>query len=163
LFSGSFSAAGAEQSLRRAGHAANQRCQDQRRGDRLTSMFSREFERLIQAAETGKTIESISGPDRAIVYILATWTGFRRRDLSSLTRKSLELEGETPLLRVRPAYSKRRQNDVVPLHPYVVSRLKDWLSTKPKASVDSPLFALKTPRGLLRRTLKMMKRDLAAA
>ena len=48
--------------------------------------------RLIAAADNGMEIEGLDGPDRAMLYILATWTGFRRRELSSITRASVHLD-----------------------------------------------------------------------
>jgi integrase len=87
-----------------------------RRHDRR-SIGDEEFERLLRAAEQGPSVQGISGPDRVMLYLLATWTGFRRRELSSLTLRSFQLDAEPPLLRVKAAYTKRRREDTVPLHP----------------------------------------------
>ena len=121
-----------------------------------------EFTRLVAAAENGPEIQCVSGPDRAMLYVLAAWTGYRRGELASLTRKSLQLQSDPATVKVRAGYSKRRKNDVVPLHPEVAERLRQWLATKSEDR-DAPLFALKAAKGALRRTAKMMRLDLERA
>ena len=132
-----------------------------RRHDRR-SLRDDEFRRLLVAAESSGSVEGLSGPDRAMMYLLAAWTGFRRRELSSLTLRSLDLTSVSPTVRVEAAYSKRRRQDAIPLHPYVAEQLQDWLAEK-KLGPDEPLFVLITPKGHFRKTAKMMKRDLAEA
>ncbi|GEM_PF-6975513 len=51
-----------------------------RRHDRR-ALSADEFTRLIKAARAGKTVESLSGPDRAMLYIVAAWTGFRKGEV----------------------------------------------------------------------------------
>lgn len=70
---------------------------DRRHGRRAISVD--EFQRLIVAAESGKTVETIDGIDRAIIYIIAASTGYRRGEISSLTLASLSL---TPFPRGSP-------------------------------------------------------------
>lgn len=118
-----------------------------------------EFARLIAAAESSnRTVESISGPDRAMLFVLATWTGYRRGELGSLTLQSFDLNAEPPLVSVAAAYSKRRQHDSIPLHPAVVTLLKAWLAGKGSIRSDELLFPVAR-----RKTAKMMRADLAAA
>ncbi len=100
-----------------------------------------EFQWLVSAAESGPVIEGVSGRDRAMLYVLSAWTGFRKRELSSLTLESIDLDGEPPSLRVAASYSKRRRNDEIPLHPNVADRLRAWLSEKNPKRGD-PLFKL---------------------
>ncbi len=132
-----------------------------RRHDRR-SLNDEEFRRLVNAAANGRVIESVSGADRAMLYILAAWTGFRRRELASLSEKSLDLSSEQPTITVEAAFSKHRKKDVVPLHSEVACRIRDWLSTKSRKP-DEPLFSLVTPKGYFRKTAKMMREDLATA
>ena len=120
-----------------------------------------EFVRLIAAAESGAAVEGLLGTDRAMLYIVASWTGARRRELSSLTQKSLDLDSENPAIEVRAGYSKRRRKEWMPLHLTVVERLRGWLATK-KLSPSAPLFELKTVKSW-RKTSKMMRLDLSAA
>lgn len=55
-----------------------------RRHDRR-SISDDEFRRLVGAAANGPTVEGLAGENRAILYIVAAWTGLRRNELRSLT------------------------------------------------------------------------------
>ena len=134
---------------------------DRRRRRRAVS--ADEFVRLVLAAEAGPPVEGVSGPDRAMLYILSAWTGYRRRELSSLTVQSLALDADPPTVTVKAAHSKRRRTDTRALHPVVASRLRGWLTAKPDLALEEPLFALRTASGWWRKTAKMMRVDLQAA
>jgi len=118
------------------------------------------FAKLIDSAYSGPTVQCMTGPDRAMLYIMAAWTGFRRGELASLTGKSFAFEIEPPTVTCNASYSKRRRKDVIPLHPVVVERLQTWFKSKAEYDAQLPVFALKTANGGLRRTSKMMKEDL---
>ncbi len=122
-----------------------------------------EFVRLVASAATGPDVQCVCGPDRAMLYVLAAWTGFRREELASLTLKSFSLDSDPATVHLRAKVSKRRKNDVVPLHPAVVEQLRDWVTLKGKISRDQPLFNLRSNGGSLRRTSKMMMVDLKNA
>ena len=109
------------------------------------SLTDDEFVRLVAAAEGGKTIEGVSGVDRAMLYVMAAWTGLRRRELASLTSRSLKLDQESPVVIVEAGYAKNGRRDQIPLHETVVERLRDWLESK-NLDNGEPLFALTTPR-----------------
>jgi integrase len=100
-----------------------------RRHDRR-ALTPDEFSRLIKAARTGGQIEGVSGTDRAMVYLLAAYTGFRRAEIGSLTFQSLDLDGDPPTATVGASFSKRRREDTQVLHPELVKELKGWLATK---------------------------------
>ena len=122
-----------------------------------------EFSRLVAAAASGPPIQEVTGPDRAMLYVLAAWTGYRRRELSSVILRSLDLDATPATVRVEAGFSKRRRHDIVPLHPAVVERLKGWLAAKGPLGPDEPLFPLRCAGGGLRRTSKMMMLDLERA
>jgi len=135
-----------------------------RRHDRR-ALLPDEFARLVDAARNGKNVESIPGPDRAMMYVLAAWTGFRKGEIGSLTLRSLRLDDDPAIATVAACYSKRRREDTQVLHPEVVRQLKEWLATKKQPLPNEPLFPIsgRVPGGVHRKTSKMMKRDLAAA
>jgi integrase/recombinase XerD len=135
-----------------------------RRHDRR-ALNADEFSRLVSAATAGTPIEAISGPDRAMMYVLAGWTGFRKGEIGSLTLRSFRLDEESATATVSACYSKRRRQDSQILHPEVVRRLKEWLRTKPQLRSDEPLFPVsgRVPGGTERKTHKMMRLDLQAA
>lgn len=124
-----------------------------------------EFARLLDAAEHGETIESIPGPDRAMMYVLAAWTGFRKGEIGSLTQLSLRLDDEPPTATVAACHSKRRREDTQILHPELVRRLKVWLATKPQLKANDLLFPVSSRVNGLpeRKTSKMMRLDLETA
>jgi integrase len=127
------------------------------------ALTAEEFAALVDAAASGPPVQAMTGSDRAMLYILAAWTGYRRQELASLTRSSFRLSSKPPTVTVTAAYSKRRWQDVIPLHPEVADRLKDWLATKADLAAAEPVFNLTAPGGGLRRTSKMMKEDLERA
>ena len=127
------------------------------------SLTPDEFERLIESATTGPIVECIDGRERAIIYIVACWTGLRRKELGSLTRRSFDLSSETPSVTVNAGYSKRRRDDTIPLHRAVADRLREWLAAKGEIDPHGPIFALRTASGNLRDTAKMMRLDLNRA
>jgi integrase/recombinase XerD len=145
-------------------HISGQNVRLDRRHDRR-ALSSDEFNRLIQAARSGKTIEAIAGPDRAMLYVLAAWTGFRKGELGSLTLRSFHLDDEPATATVAACYSKRRRQDSQVLHPAVAWQLKEWLATKPNLQPEDLLFPVsgRVPGGTERKTNKMMRLDLRAA
>jgi integrase len=135
-----------------------------RRHDRRP-LSEEEFGRLVEAAMVGPEVLCIPGPDRAMMYILSAWTGYRRSELASLTKQSLRLDDSPPTVTVAACYSKRKRQDTQVLHPEVASRLREWLKTKKRLPADAVLFPVsaKAPGGVDRRTAKMMRVDLKAA
>ena len=144
-------------------HLSRLNVKTDRRHDRR-ALCDDEFSRLLKAARTGKRIEGISGVDRAMMYTLAAWTGFRKGEIGSLTRQSLLLDADPPTATVAASFSKHRREDTVILHPELAKQLRSWLKTK-QLDMTQPLFPVssKVPGGIDRKTHKMIKRDLAAA
>ena len=146
-------------------HLSRVNVQTDRRHDRR-ALSQEEFDWLVEAARAGKTVENIPGPDRAMLYVLAAWTGFRKGEIGSLTLRSLRLDDDPPTATVAACYSKRRREDTQVLHPEVVRQLREWLATKRAIwSRDEPLFPIsgRVPGGVERKTNKMIERDLMAA
>ena len=145
-------------------HLSRVNVRTDRRHDRR-ALTQEEFAWLVEAARAGKKVENISGPDRAMLYVLAAWTGFRKGEIGSLTLRSLRLDDEPATATVAACYSKRRHQDTQVLHAEVVRQLREWLATKRHVRPDQPLFPIsgRVPGGVDRKTNKMMKRDLMAA
>ena len=129
---------------------------DRRRVRRPLSM--EEFARLLDAAEAGPSIQCISGPDRAILYIVGAYTGYRRGEIGSVTTRSFDFECDPPILTVQAGYSKRRRVDILPLRRDFAERIQAWLASKPDVSPTEPLFEIAD-----RRTADMIRKDLEAA
>jgi site-specific recombinase XerD len=136
-----------------------------RRHDRR-ALSAEEFRRLIEAARASSvTVENVSGLDRAMIYVLAAWTGFRKGEIGSLTLQSLRLNDNPPTATIDACYSKRRRRDMQILHPELVRQLREWLATKDDIKPTEPLFPIsgRVPGGIDRKTYKMVERDLIAA
>ena len=100
-----------------------------RRHDRR-ALAAAEFTRLLDVAETGPPACGLDGPDRAMLYMLAAYTGFRKGELGSLTLRSFRLDTKPCTITVQAAYSKRRREDVQVMHPDLVTKFKEWISHK---------------------------------
>jgi site-specific recombinase XerD len=136
-----------------------------------------ELAQLVAAAAAGKPFRGLSGHDRAMLYLVAAFTGLRASELHSLSERSLNFRNEPPTVKVKAAYSKRRREDVLPLHPELASRLQQWLQER-QASGSSPDIVQMTgsspaskpnanaqlfPGTWHKEGAKMMRRDLKAA
>lgn len=117
-----------------------------------------EFDRLLLAARTGKRFGKLSGPDRAMLYTVAAYTGFRASELASLTPASFALETTPPTLTVEAGYSKHRRKDTVPVHLELAAVLRPWFAGKP---ADAPLWPGKWAKNHY--AADLLRHDLAAA
>jgi integrase len=114
-----------------------------------------EIRKLIQtAAASTSIVEGYAGELRAWLYRFAVMTGFRRKELSSITPKTINLRGRT--VTVAAGDTKNGEESTLCLHEAFAADLKSWLSGKPK---DEPIF----PGLAAKRTSKMIKRDVLAA
>ena len=127
------------------------------------AMESEEFDRLLEAAKVGSSVESISGEDRVMLYIIAAWTGFRKGELGSVTLRHFKLDGEYPMLNIAASYSKRRREDVQYLHPDVVKYFRDWIAKKQFGPNDLLFPVSGKTCGVERKTSEMLKVDLESA
>ena len=133
-----------------------------RRHDRR-ALTEEEFGRLINVAQTGPPAWGLVGPDRAMLYMLAAWTGFRKGELGSLTPRSFNLNGKPATVKIEAAYSKHRREDVQVLHPDLVTKLRKWLELK-KPKDNEILFPISRKTcGTERDGAAFMVYDLAAA
>jgi len=120
-----------------------------------------EFSLLVAAAEQGPPVQGLVGVDRAMMYVLAAYTGLRKGEIGSLTRRSFDLDSDPPTVTVEAAYSKRRRRDTQVLHAEVVERMRRWLKLRTPGEILFPVDRRIT--GTDRRTAKMMEQDLNAA
>jgi len=115
-----------------------------------------EIGRLLDATERRTLPEhEMSGPDRAMVYRAALGTGFRAKELRSLTPRSFTLDADPPTVTGQAAHSKRRRVDCQPITDELAGLLRDWLAGRPE---DEPVFA-----ALPLKTVRMIRKDMDAA
>jgi integrase len=135
-------------------HLTSQNPDSDRRHERR-ALTPDELARVIQAAERGDVVYKVTGPDRAALYRLAMGTGFRANELRTLTPECFDLDGETPTVTVKAAYSKRRRDDVQPIRPDLAEALRPWVASKVPGS---QLFG-----NLTKHTADLIRHDLEAA
>lgn len=125
---------------------------------RRREFAAEEFARLVAAARASGVRRHFPGPDRAMLYLTAAYTGLRASELASLTPEAFALAADPPTVTVAAACSKRRREDLVPLHPELATLLRPYLAGKP-AGVR--FWFGKTARGFTGSL--MIEADLAAA
>ena len=120
------------------------------------ALDAEELRLLVDAAERGPVSEELTGPDRAILCQVAAGTGFRVSELHSLTPASFRLDDDPPVIALRAASSKRRQDDVQPIRPDLAELLRVWLDDR---LADAPLW----PGQWHKHGARMIRADLRRA
>src|SRR5262249_16609638 len=115
-----------------------------------------DFALFVESTRTGPTFRRLSGPDRAMLYTLAAFTGLRESELASLKPDSFALAGGQPSITVEAAYSKRRREDTIPFRPDLAELVRGWLAGRP---ARQPLW----PGSWWKRGALLVRRDLATA
>jgi len=95
-----------------------------------------DFEALLTSAAQGQPFRGLTGPDRAMLYLVAVSTGYRASELRSLTRESFEVETRPATVVLHARHSKRRKRDPQPLRNDVANLVQVYLeeirSRRPK-------------------------------
>ncbi len=87
-----------------------------------------EVSRLVESARSsGCNIQGYDGELRARAYLMSFFTGLRRQELGSLTPRSFRLDAAQPTLTVAAACSKHRREDTLPMHPELVTLVREWV------------------------------------
>ncbi|GAA4470059.1 hypothetical protein GCM10023156_62980 [Novipirellula rosea] len=121
------------------------------------ALTAEEFTRVLAAARnSGISVQCYSGEVRARIYTLSYMTGLRKGEIASLTKGSFNLQAAQPIVTVEAGASKHRRKDVLPLHPQLVTELKDWLS---ELGPKDALF----PKLGKRKGWKLIRKDLELA
>jgi len=118
------------------------------------ALSEKEFHALIKATRGRTDRRKIGGDSRAILYMVAAYTGLRAGELASLTASSFDLDAQR--VTVLAGYSKRRRQDEQPLRADLVELLREFLSGR---TADTRLW----PGRWFRRAAEMLVDDLTAA
>jgi integrase len=121
------------------------------------SLTPDEFRALIETArESRATVQRLDGPSRAMLYTVASLTGWRASELASLTPQSFDLEAGT--IAVPAAIAKNRRAASIPVHGGLVAQLREWMKGRPKSERLWPgSWASR------RRAAEVLRADLATA
>jgi len=123
----------------------------------IRRLLSVEELRWLIDVTAGYTLPShqTAGPVRAMCYRLASCTGYRAKELKSLTTDCFELDAAPPVVRINAGNSKRRRADTQPLPAAFVDVLRGWLAGfRPGARVFASIAG---------NTARMLRSDLEAA
>ncbi len=115
-----------------------------------------EAAKLLAAARRGPTVRGLTGEDRYHLYLTALLTGFRAKELASLTPAAFALDADPPTAYLRASATKNGKPAEQPLPPELVAALRVFLAGKP---ADAPLW----PSRWHDRPADLLKRDLDAA
>jgi len=136
-------------------HLQGQNVALDRRHDRR-ALSVEELRWLLEATERGPERAGIRGAERRLVYLLAVETGLRANEIRSLKASSFDLSGKPATVTIEAAYSKRRRQDVVPLRPQLVQRLREHLAVR---LPEAPAFTMPNKD----RLAHVIRADLKAA
>ncbi len=92
-----------------------------------------ECRKLIATAEGSlEDFREISGPARAMLYRVALNTGYRVKELASLTPDSFDLDAKTPAIVLAAEFTKNRCEAVQPISTVLADALRPFLAACPK-------------------------------
>ncbi len=116
-----------------------------------------ELANLIDAARAStRTIRKLTGPDRAMLYLVAFATGYRASELAALCPENFDLNADRPTATLpgRMTKNKKRATQYLPIG--VAEQLRAYLADKP---AGSPVW----PGTWIEKPAKVLRRDLAVA
>jgi integrase len=126
-----------------------------------------EAARLISTTRRSpESFTGLTGPDRAMLYLLAINTGLRASELASLTPESFELDcpsassgqASRAMVRCQAGYTKNGQEAELPLRRNVATQIREWLADKPAGEPVWPGTWARQRHGA-----EMIRIDLTAA
>jgi integrase len=128
---------------------------DRRRERRPLS--DEEAQKLIETTYASSTVfRGLTGPDRALLYMLAQRTGLRRGELLSLTVRAFDLASDPPTVAVKARSSKRRRKELLPLSKETARSLATYLADR---DPETPVW----PGPWWEKSAEMLRQDLLAA
>ena len=93
-----------------------------------------EINRLLDAARQQNPLRGLSGPDRAMLYLVAIQTGFRASELASLTVGDLNLDQDRAVAILDGGRTKSGKVAKILLGRAFADSLKGGLEDKPKSA-----------------------------
>lgn len=124
------------------------------------ALTPKELDALVKAANANPKVtlenrRTTTAPNRGLLYQLAAGTGFRAKELRSLTRDSFDLSAKPPTVTVQAAYSKRGRRDTQPISDRLAAILRPYVAS---LKADQPAFVCDWPR-----LAEMVRADAKAA
>ncbi len=117
-----------------------------------------EFTKLLKVTSKAADYRGLSGEARAVLYIVACYTGYRRNEIGSVSKGSFDFSSEPPTLTVEAGYSKRKRRDTVPLRRDFADLIESWLAKHTDLDDNASIFPISG-----KRTAQMLRADLELA
>jgi integrase/recombinase XerD len=115
--------------------------EDSDRRNRYREITAEEIDWLILATgrkEATNRKFAIGGPDREMLYRIAFGTGYRAKELRSLTPESFDLDSEQPAIMVKAGDTKNGSQAVQPITAALAESIRPWLADKPARQILFP-------------------------
>lgn len=124
------------------------------------ALDQKEFAKLLAVTiKSSVEYRGLTGVDRAVLYLVAVYSGLRATELASLTKRSFKLDDSNPTVTVKAGYSKRRRLDVIPLRIDVASTVRKWIAQREAIGQGERLW----PGTWFERAAEMLQADLKEA
>jgi integrase len=95
------------------------------------------------------------GEKHRLFYSLLLYTGLRVNEVRQLLWSDVNIDDDRPHLRVRAKMSKNSKETTLPLHPWLISLLKDWKAKNPGIGAARPIVHVPSSLfGILKRDLE---------
>jgi integrase len=117
----------------------------------------KELKSLLKGVLTGKKHHNLTGEQRYMLYTLALTTGFRCKELASLTWRMLNLNESKPSITVLAGYAKNKREVTLPLRKDVAEQFRQWLSNGCFSQSEKIFPKFNESRGA-----EMLRKDLEA-
>jgi len=106
----------------------------------------------------GKVRRNLLGKERAMLYMVAAYTGFRLTELSHLTSDCFRLDGDSPVVVLKGRYTKNGKDAIQPIPATIAAKVAAHIKHKPKCT---PVWDMSRMFG--ESSAKCIRRDLRDA
>jgi len=121
------------------------------------ALTCKELEPFLKYTLKAKKHHNLTGKERYMLYTLALTTGFRAKELASLTWRSLDLNDSKPSITVVAIYAKNRREVTLPLRKDIAGRFRQWFTQDGFSQQDKIFPKFNESKGA-----EMLRKDLEA-
>ncbi len=121
------------------------------------ALTCKELDAFLKYTLKAKKHHNLTGKERYMLYTLALTTGFRAKELASLTWRSLDLNDSKPSITVVAIYAKNRREVTLPLRKDIAGRFRQWFTQDGFSQQDKIFPKFNESKGA-----EMLRKDLEA-
>lgn len=122
-----------------------------------------DLEKLFETTKTSKCLMGLEGTERSVLYLLASKTGLRAKEIASLQKFSFDLGPDSqPTVALRQSATKNRQRAILPLSSRMVEAIRPLIA---ELDAEDTVFPdrLDSKCPWWKSAAKMLRRDLVRA